>query len=474
MNHKDFISKAKSMLIAPAGHGKTHSIAECLNYTTGKQLILTHTHAGVSSINEKIKKAKFPSQIFHVETITGYAQKYMQAYYIGADIPDREDSGAYYSFLIEKAKKIIAIPIITKTIKASYSGLFVDEYQDCTLQQHEFISILSEILPTRILGDPLQGIFNFNGTIPMVDLNDKDHMGEFHNNKYKLEEPWRWKGINEPLGKALKEIRLEIESQKPIDLKNYPAVEYIQVASDTDLYNPKKKYYIDINKLLKEKSLLIIHSVSSSIHPRKKVVANFKIPITLVEAIDDNTFYELAKLFDDIKNKPLEKIIYKVCITLFNKTEINKWLNEKGAIKRTKEWKVGADILIQMFTQVQIDQPYLKCAKLLRYISNLEKIRCYRRELLNSLCAALEEAAANNKPVYETMIDKRNHVRKIGRKVYGRCIGTTLLIKGLEFETVAILNAHQFECPKNLYVALTRASKRLIVFGNSSILSPKY
>jgi hypothetical protein len=37
----------------------------------------------------------------------------------------------------------------------------VDEYQDCSLDQHELICLLSEILPCRILGDPLQGIFSF-------------------------------------------------------------------------------------------------------------------------------------------------------------------------------------------------------------------------------------------------------------------------------------------------------------------------
>ncbi len=474
MNHKEFISKSKTMVIAPAGHGKTHLITDCLQHTEGKQLILTHTHAGIASINEKIKKAQLPSKNFHIETITGYAQKYMEAYYRGADIPDREDSGAYYSFLIEKAKKILSTPLIANMIKSTYSGLFVDEYQDCTMHQHEFISILSGILPTRILGDPLQGIFDFNGSISMVNLDDAALMGDFHHNKYKLEEPWRWKGINEPLGIALNEIRTEIESQKAFDLKNYPAIEFIQVTDENDIYNPQKKYYQDINKIVKEKNLLLIHPEVSSIHPRKKIISNFKIPITLIEAIDDKSFYELSKLFDNAAGQSFEKAIYKACSTLFNKTEIEKWVSEKGAKKRTKEWKVASDTLGQLFSETQKSKPFLECAKLIRYLSKLDKIKCFRKELLISLCAALEEATANDKSVYESMIDKRNHVRKIGRKVYGRCIGTTLLTKGLEFETVVILNAHKFKCPKNLYVALTRASKRLIVFSNTSVLSPEY
>ena len=53
---RDFISKRKSLLIAPAGCGKTYTIAECLKYTEGLHLILTHTHAGVASLKKKLKK----------------------------------------------------------------------------------------------------------------------------------------------------------------------------------------------------------------------------------------------------------------------------------------------------------------------------------------------------------------------------------------------------------------------------------
>jgi superfamily II DNA or RNA helicase len=43
MDYQAFVDSEKSLLIAPAGYGKTFTIVECLKYTTGKQLILTHT-----------------------------------------------------------------------------------------------------------------------------------------------------------------------------------------------------------------------------------------------------------------------------------------------------------------------------------------------------------------------------------------------------------------------------------------------
>ena len=70
------------------------------------------------------------------------------------------------------------------------------------------------------------------------------------------------------------------------------------------------------------------------------------------------------------------------------------------------------------------------------------------------------------------MENRRNKLRRVGRKVFGRCLGTTLLTKGLEFENVVVLNAHEFKCPKHLYVALTRASKRLVVISEKHTLQP--
>lgn len=96
MDYKDFISKQKSLVIAPAGHGKTHAIATCLAHTKGKQLILTHTHAGVASLKEKINKSELSKCNFHIETVTSYAQKYVQAFYSGKDIPEQDNTKEYY------------------------------------------------------------------------------------------------------------------------------------------------------------------------------------------------------------------------------------------------------------------------------------------------------------------------------------------------------------------------------------------
>jgi superfamily I DNA/RNA helicase len=190
-----FVTNPKSMIIAPAGHGKTHTIAECMEFTKGNQLILTHTHAGVASLKFKISKLNSTCSCT-IETISSFAQKYVNAFYQD-DMPDQDDK-EYFPFIIKEGIKLFGLSPIAKILKANYCGLFVDEYQDCTVLQHDLIMTLSKALPTHILGDPLQGIFGFNDE-PLIDMGQ--HLKSFDKTG-ELTEPWRWKDSNQELGES--------------------------------------------------------------------------------------------------------------------------------------------------------------------------------------------------------------------------------------------------------------------------------
>lgn len=459
------------MLIAPAGYGKTHTITSCLQHTKGHQLILTHTHAGVISIKEKIKKSTSNLSKFSVETITSFAQKYVQGFYTKSDVPDQENGKQYYPFIISKATELFKLKPISAVISATYSGLFVDEYQDCTIQQHKLILALADLLPTHILGDPLQGIFNFSDDV-LVDLNSAVQMAGFSDATYHLQEAWRWKGKNETLGSHLKEIRSKLESAQTIDLKNYRSITSI-IAPAKDLYDPTKEPNRYIRKLLNEESLLLIHPDTSNIHGRIKLISTFSNAFFMVEAIDDKSFYNLAKRFDVANNNTIEKIIRDTCSELFNATAFNAWFNENG-FKRKKGKEADSIVpLLETLEKIKTNMQFSDMAIILKQIHKLPGFRCYRTELMYSLQRALNEASVNSETVNESMVIKRNQIRRLGRKVFGRCIGTTLLTKGLEFDTVVILNAHKFDDPKHLYVALTRASKNLVVISEKSQLLDK-
>jgi DNA helicase-2/ATP-dependent DNA helicase PcrA len=469
MDYAEFVSKPKSMIVASAGCGKTHAIAICLKYAKKKQLILTHTHAGVASLKEKIMQQGINNEHYRVETITGFAQKYVNAFYCGADIPEQEDN-AYFPFILEQAKNILKINPIKDVIKASYNGLFVDEYQDCIIGQHNFIKNLSEILPTHILGDPLQGIFDFGGETLVdfdEDLNDYEKFPD-------LTEPWRWKKDNPDLGESLKKIRTLLEEKRNVDLNLFDSYIETIVASENDKYDIDAKYNKKIWSLKQDDNVLIIHPESSNKNARKKFVSLFKNNYFLVEAIDDKDFYKFSKEFDKMNLNNFYNILYKIIPKLFNgETSRNNWFNKDG-VKRKKS-ESDRNITRQFIGYIEINKQkfsFSVISEILKKIEKLPGIKCYARELFWNLCKALEQAEYKSISVYEAMKEIRNIRRRTGRKISGRCIGTTLLTKGLEFSTVAVLDAHKFKCPKNFYVAITRASKKLIIFTNNKILSP--
>ncbi|WP_029038784.1 UvrD-helicase domain-containing protein [Salinimicrobium xinjiangense] len=469
-NHLEFISRHKSMLIAPAGFGKTHTIAECLKtFEKGdKQLILTHTHAGVASIKEKIKNEGISSSICEVETITSFAQKYVLAFYFKNDIPDQDDSKNYYSFIIEKAIDLFKLSPIQQIISTTYKGLFVDEYQDCTVKQHNLILLLSELFPTHILGDFLQGIFDFNGE-QLVDLTDSLMMRGFIESKYELDKPQRWlNGNNAFLGADLKSLREVLIDQKEVDFRKYNSFE-LKLISERDLYNPRTEYCRQIRSLMKEKSILLLHPDSTSVYPRLNIIKMFNNEFTLVESIDDKEFYVLSKECDLLSRENVRIKLFVFCKKIFNKTGVANWLNEKGLKRKIKqEDKELLEPIEAIISFLEKEYSHYKYAQLLKKLKTLPGIKCYRRELFNTLCIALEDAENDEISVFDSMKNKRNQTRRIGRKIYGKSIGTTLLTKGLEFDTVAIINAHKFNCPKHLYVAMTRASKRLVIFSNKA------
>jgi hypothetical protein len=47
------------------------------------------------------------------------------------------------------------VPAIREVVRASYDRVLVDEYQDCSLLQHQLAVAVSTIVPTLIFGDEM-------------------------------------------------------------------------------------------------------------------------------------------------------------------------------------------------------------------------------------------------------------------------------------------------------------------------------
>lgn len=470
----DFTAHSKSMLIAPAGYGKTHTISSCLKALsgTGRQLVLTHTHAGIAAIKEKVAKEGLLKSDFSIETISSFCQRYVKAFHIDNDIPSQDEGSVYYSFILEKATLLLAREGVSSIVKGSYSGLFVDEYQDCSISQHNFINVLSAILPTRILGDPLQGIFGFNGDV-LVELDNPVQMAGYADKIFKLDQPQRWmRQNNTQLGEELKSIRHLLLSKDSINLSSFTAIEsYAWPAKD--VYLGYSSYAKKIRELLKLENVLFIHPVSHSVNPRLNFAKLFGGQLNMLESIDAKELYQLAEIADRIDSDDPISLVWEMSLMLFNKTALNRWFNDKGLKrKNSQEDKDAVRPVNEYANKLSAGCLLSSLAELLMLVSKLPDVRKYRRDLYDSIYWALKEAENDNVSVRTAMENRRNKIRRVGRKVYGRCIGTTLLTKGLEFDNVVVLNAQDFKCPKHLYVALTRASKRLLVISEKPTLQP--
>ncbi|MBP9779533.1 AAA family ATPase [Candidatus Gracilibacteria bacterium] len=469
INIGEFVSENKSLLTAPAGYGKTYTISACIKYAEdnklGKQLILTHTHAGVISIKEKLKNNNVKSSSYNIETISSYIQKFVLAFYTGNDIPE-QDSNDFHSFILEKATTLFTIKNILAIVSSTYTGLFVDEYQDCTLKQHAIIESLSSVLPTHILGDHMQGIFGFSD--PLVDIEDDAHMGTFLDHRSELIEPRRRIiGNNLPLGEDLGRIRTLLENKQPINITAFPSITFYK----TDSYLDNMPTIFNI--IDSSDSLLFIEPQSRNIKARINFVQRVLRRCILIESIDSPDFYKLSKIFDSIDSTNAYETIKEAFKYLFSQEGITLRFNNKGIVnKREIKDKNIITPIGHLLETIIINPSFEVISEFLKDVSKLPNVKFYRKDLFYSICKCLEESKYKGITVYEAMKARRNNMRRIGRKIYGKCIGTTLLTKGLEFDTVVLLNAHLFDNPKDLYVALTRATKELIIFSNNPVLKP--
>jgi DNA helicase-2/ATP-dependent DNA helicase PcrA len=190
---------------SPAGCGKTEAIVRAVGLVeSGRQLVLTHTNAGVDVLRQRFRKQNILRTKFHVDTIAGWAWGWVRRYPKNAGYQGSTDI-AVWGEVYESMANLLQRNVAKQGVLNSYAGVIVDEYQDCTKPMHYLITQLKRILPCRVLGDDLQGIFTI-GEEALVDW--ADVRAEFETELGTLETPHRWiKAGNKKLGDWLLRAR---------------------------------------------------------------------------------------------------------------------------------------------------------------------------------------------------------------------------------------------------------------------------
>lgn len=493
----DFINSDQSFLEAYAGHGKTTAIADCLLQSAPDShfLILTHTHAGIASLIKKFKSKKIPSSKYQLETIDGFAQRIVLSQQGDKNLPSQEDK-SYFKIVVEICIKLLNTARIQHVMNITYSGVFVDEYQDCSPEQHQMILTLTQRIPLHCLGDHMQGIFAF-GNDCIVDLG-KDLF--FFQRFNPLTYPWRWHPDNLPLGNKIRAMRGELENLNCIHLTHSPNEQvYVYQYPNCTIHEPKYgKFLRDIVNAHSSESLLIIcpsyyekdkrgvkrlrGGLNDRIELKSKI--DFNNSYTLLDALDADFYYSAANRLDTYILDCINKRRIKRKTHLFDilaeklfilKTGLGKWIvrNENRFKKKTGDNLKLYSELSNLYDIFESDPCNKNLYPILEFIIHLPEIKCSHLHCYYEILRVVKSSVDESISILEAMKQNKTRIRHMGRHIKGKCIGTTLLTKGLEFDTVIICDADNFEDKKHFYVAISRACKQLVILTHSYQISFK-
>jgi hypothetical protein len=437
---------------SPAGCGKTEAIVRTVgNYCSGCQLILTHTHAGVDALVQRFRQQSVPSGKYHVDTIAGWSWGWVRKYPRNAGYQGSTEVAAWNE-VYPAMSTLLQKNFVRKGVLNSYTGVIVDEYQDCTISMHRLIVELKRLLPCRVLGDDLQGVFGF-GDDPLITWSEVK--GEFANDLGLLQTPHRWiNAENRPLGEWLLSTRVLFKQNSEPNYDGSPIVRR------TIRYRDLSTQLI---RLTYEKQGKIC-----VIGPKAR-----RLPPALETALVNHNY----RLLEPNELSTLRELILVICRGVTAD-------KVRGALAFLKKSYGGLSpdefTFIQKLLRGERQRPHLAerqalCGKhttgvtpkllldLLGYIKTRAGVCCKLRESVSALESILEQhlqTSTDLEILYAEEIARRKYQN---RSRLQRCIGSTLLVKGLEYDHAVILRSPDWQRSwgnhKDCYVALTRGSK---------------
>ena len=464
---KLFHEANKGFIVAPAGYGKTHLIAEAvINYGNERELILTHTHAGVDSIRRKIRALNPTKKNFQIETIDGFILRYVSNFPHTSGWNSSLDDVDWVS-VRNSGIRLFRKDFVKKILVFTYSGLYVDEYQDCCLEQHAIILELSAVLPVRVLGDPLQGIFNFRQN-QIVDW-ERDVKSNF-SEIGKLNIPWRWNNAgNSDLGNWVSTLRHAIINNSGVSLVNLPrSVKWINANSQANV----KECFSVLSRVNADECVVVI-GVPEQPARTHNIARNLGGIYGVIEPLESTDLKKfIKKLMDSCVYKRAIALlnIAGLCFTGLSKTVLKQ---EYSALEKMQLPNRRKQLAINGLLEAFINNNNLDSMILfVESFKQFPKSHLYRKELYFEFLKILRESLRVKISLKDALIKVRENTRRLGRRIPKRAIARTVLIKGLEFDHAIILDADLFDS-KNLYVALTRACKTITIISKSDTLLAK-
>lgn len=464
------LGSTRSFAVAAAGCGKTELLGQIVaDQRSGRQLILTHTHAGVAAIKKRLADMYVPQEKFHLDTIAGWCLRYGAAYPAISGYQPGAEANPDWPLTYPGAEKVCRTALGKKIISESYSGLLVDEYQDCTISQHSLMCAIAAHIPCRGVGDPLQSIFGFADPVVEWDTIKDD----FHVIDDALTEPWRWRreGKNAALGDWLVEARKQLEETGRLVITTDAPVTWVQQKANSQ---PPEAWSSVCRTMIapsNETVVAILKWPNQCITHAQRMGGRWPI----VERFDDPDLLHLgSKLVDADGPAVVEALVDFLSerMTALG-TALNTAVEAIKAGRGVSRIKKHRDHADRLYALAKRPTPAIALEWLYGVLAHRDDWWLYRRECVYQLREALRHCTGSTFAELPNKISEaRTRARHRGRLTHRRTIGTPLLVKGLEFDHGILLWEPSHLSVQGLYVALTRASKSLTIVSNSRTLIP--
>jgi DNA helicase-2/ATP-dependent DNA helicase PcrA len=450
---------------SPAGYGKTHLIGHALLAGPDKRhLVLTHTHAGVHAVRKRFTQLGVSKNRYRIDTIAGWALQYAQAFpttthYTKPAQALQEDWPTVYSGVAELLRSSPANAIVT----ATYVGAYVDEYQDCSLPQHALMTALAELIPCRVLGDPLQAIFDF--AEPTVDWNN-DVVTTFPALP-PLTQAHRWN--HDPAFAAwLHQARITLENNQPLSLRNgLPTA--VRVLRTATFPERNRAILQTVNQKRATGKTVVITQWPRQCHQLARQTPG----VYVLEPVDGEDFtIAAAQLSAPTGADRVNNLLAfaATCFTGFDQQQQQRLSRAAQGTTRTRSTANNQQIAALKMVYDANDLAPIPDA--LTALADMDGVRVTRPELFNEVKRAFVAfREGGHETVHDALATIRQRTRQAGRALSQQTMGRTLLIKGLEFEH-AILVAPEDLNTQNLYVAITRGTHSLTFVTNADALHP--
>jgi DNA helicase-2/ATP-dependent DNA helicase PcrA len=356
---------------------------------------------------------------------------------------------------------------VKRIIHASYAGVFIDEYQDCSVSQHELVLALSSTLPCRVLGDPLQGIFEFDDPIDW-----ERHIAPVFDFIGALETPHRWKNAGTPqIGEWLKHVRAKLDRNESIDLTDkVPKGVLVKLVDGDDALTRKQHNICSYFRCEDGHRVIAIHKGTQEFKEKcHRLARNLAGAFASIEEIEGNALFSFFGKLDRARtnSKRLKEVVSFAAKCMTAVSGNLSAATRRGESTQIRENTKNPDIASK--ANAYLGSP--SAANMNSFLGGLAKvsgIRLFRRDLFNRALGVLRKHSETPDTTFLQATEKyHGEFRYRGRPVaYPKLIGTTLLVKGLEFDHAIVLDASSLS-KKELYVAPTRGAKSITIVSSS-------